>query len=142
MNTLAFESGKGLSVNGHLVPDTNNHHFEKLYRRIGVGRKVNIKVTNEIALNGNVEALGPMFGFRPSQDAAAALLRHGECSSGVYAFRLLGSLRRISDKHFGQGMTPSVLNTGEIIILIYSNHEHASGLDFMISYSEVESADV
>ncbi|QVW56106.1 hypothetical protein pEaSNUABM10_00243 [Erwinia phage pEa_SNUABM_10] len=142
MNTLSFEAGKGLSVNGHLVPDTNNHHFEKLYRRIGVGRKVNLKVTNEIALNGNVADLGPMYGFRPSQDAAAALLQHGEFSSGVYAFRLLGSLRRVSNKHVGQGMTPTVLQSGEIIVLVHSNHEHASGLDFMISYSEVESADV
>lgn len=133
MNTISFTPGKGLILNGMRVPDTDNHHCRMLAERLKGNAR--IILTSEIALNSNVETVGPMYGFHLSTSTATGLLKYGNLVSRVWNFRLLAPLRRLADKVIEQGMIPATLHTGDVMVLVYKPNESEEQLGFMLSYS-------
>lgn len=132
MSKLTYTAGKGLSLNGTLIPHTNSHHWDALVRRLD--GKGNIILTNEVVLNANVENAGAMVAFHIPRETGAAMIRHGEVRQSVYSWRLLAGLSAMSGVKVNQGHPPSTLKKGDMVLLAYRSSEDAD-ISFMISYA-------
>ncbi|ANZ48811.1 hypothetical protein BIZ83_gp042 [Erwinia phage vB_EamM_ChrisDB] len=132
MNNLTFSPSVGLLLNGKRIDSTFNHHWQVLVKRLG--EKARIVVTNEINLNANVEKCGQMFAFHIPRTTGKALLKHGEFTSRVSSWRMLGALSKAAERPVSQGMAPTLLEDGVISILVYRSNED-NELSYMISYA-------
>ncbi|QVW28754.1 hypothetical protein pEaSNUABM8_00257 [Erwinia phage pEa_SNUABM_8] len=136
MNNLTFSPSVGLLLNGKRIDSTFNHHWQALVKRLG--EKARIVVTNEINLNANVEKCGQMFAFHVSRKTGEALLKHGEFTSRVSSWRMLGALSEVAGRQVPQGMVPTLLDDGVVSILVYRSNED-NELSYMVSYSHAVS---